>query len=150
MQEGERKYCITETYPVLTHWWVVVVYAILLLCWKTACFITLLSFTQTFHIADLYPVLTHFWGIPYLNTLLSNSQRLKLCWAITNPNTLLRYSLSYYIAEQFPISIHTELYPMLIHCWSKPYLITLVSNSQRLKLCWAITNPNTLLRYSLS
>ena len=96
-QEGGRNNCITELYPVLIHWWVV--YATLLLCWKTACFNTLLSFTQTFHIAELYAILTHCWGITYLITLLSNSQRLILCWAITNPNTLLRYTLSYYIAK---------------------------------------------------
>ena len=30
MQEGGRKYCITEVYPVLIHWWVV--YATLLIC----------------------------------------------------------------------------------------------------------------------
>ena len=30
MQEGGRKYCITEVHPFLIHWWVV--YAILLLC----------------------------------------------------------------------------------------------------------------------
>ena len=39
------------------HWWVV--YAILLLCLITACFITLLSYTQYFYIADLCPILTH-------------------------------------------------------------------------------------------
>ena len=50
MKEGGRKICIIELYPVLIHWWVV--YAILLQCWKTACFITLLSFTQTFYIAE--------------------------------------------------------------------------------------------------
>ena len=46
MQEGGQKYCKSEVYPVLIHWWVV--YAILLLCWSTACFIRLLSFTQPF------------------------------------------------------------------------------------------------------
>ena len=44
-------YCFTEAYPVSIHWWVVD--AILLLCWNTACFITLLSFTQHFYIAEL-------------------------------------------------------------------------------------------------
>ena len=39
MQEIGRKYCITEVYLVLIYWWVV--YAILLLCWSTASFITL-------------------------------------------------------------------------------------------------------------
>ena len=85
-------YCITEAYPVLIHWWVV--YAILLLCWSTACFITLLSYTQHFYIAELYAILIHCWCMPYLITLLSNSQKPIHCWAIPNPNTLLRYSLS--------------------------------------------------------
>ena len=84
-------YCITEAYPFLIHWWVV--YAILLLCWSTAYFITLLSFTQHFYIVELYPMLIHCRGIPYHNTLLSNSQILIHCWAIPNPNTMLRYSL---------------------------------------------------------
>ena len=148
MQEGGREYCITEVYPVLTHW--SVVYAILLLRWSTACFITFLRFTQLYHIAELYPIVTHCWGIRYLNTLLSNSQILIHCWAIPNLNTLLRYNLSQKIAEQFPISIHTELYPILTHCWGIPYLNTLLSNSQILIHCWAIPNLNTLLRYNLS
>ena len=101
-------YCNTEAYPVLMHWWVVD--SILILCWSTACFNTLLSFTQHFYIAELYPILIHCWGIPYLITLLCNSQKLKHCWAtpnfntywaIPNPKTLLRYTLSYYIAKQF-------------------------------------------------
>ena len=50
-------FCITEAYHVLIHW--LVVYAILIFCWSTACFITLLSFTQNFYIAELYPILTH-------------------------------------------------------------------------------------------
>ena len=83
---------ITEAYPVLIHWWVV--YAILLLCWSTACFIALLSSTQHFYNAELYPILILCWGIPYLITLLSNSQILIHCWAIPNPNKLLRYTLS--------------------------------------------------------
>ena len=85
-------YCITEVYPVLIHWWVV--YAILLLCWSPASFITLLSFTQRFHFPELYTILTRSLGWPYLITLLRNSQRLIHCWAIPNPHTLLRYSLS--------------------------------------------------------
>ena len=92
-------YCITEAYPVLIHWRVV--YAILLLCWSTACFFTLLRFTQHFYIAELYPILIHCWGIRYLNTLLSNFQTQIPCWAIPSPNTLLKYTLSYYIAKQF-------------------------------------------------
>ena len=99
MQEGGRKYYITELYPVLIHCWVL--YAILLLWWKTACFITLLSFTQIFYNAELYPILTHSWGTPYLISLLSNSQILVQCWATPNPNTLLRYTLSSSIAQQF-------------------------------------------------
>ena len=123
-------------------------YAILLLCWSTACFITLFSFTQPFYIGELYSILTHCWGIPCPFTLLINSQKLILCWATPNPNTLLRYSLSQQIAEQFPISIHTELYPILTHCWGIPYLITSLSNSQVLIHCWATSNPNILLRYT--
>ena len=111
---------------------------------------TLLKYRLFHFIAGLYPILTHCWGIPYLNTLLSNSQKPIHCWAIPNPNTLLRYSLSYNFAEQFPLSIHTELYPILKHCWCIPYLNTLLSNSQILIHCWAIPNPITSLRYSPS
>ena len=118
MQEGGRKYCITEVYPVLILWWVV--YAILLLCWSTTCFITLVSFTQLF---------LH-------------------CWTTPNHNTLFRYTLFYYIAEQFSISITTGPYPIPTHCWGIPYLITLLSNSQILIHCWAIPNPNILLMYT--
>ena len=139
-------YSITEAYPFWIHWWVVD--AILLLCWIIACFITLLSFTHHFYTAELYPIPINCWGIPNLVTLLGNSQILIHCWVIPNPNTLLRYSLSQNIAEQFPISIHTELYPILTHFWGLPYLITLLSNSQKLIHCWAIPNPNTLLRYT--
>ena len=78
-------YCITEAYPVLIHWWVVD--AILLLCWSTACFTTLLSFTQYFYIAELYLILIHCPGKPYLITWLSNSQILINCWTIPNPKT---------------------------------------------------------------
>ena len=82
----------TGAYPALIHWWVV--YGISLLCWSTACFITLLSFTQQFYIAELYPNLTHSWGRPYLITLVSKWQKLIHYWAIPNPKTILRYSLS--------------------------------------------------------
>ena len=85
-------YCITEAHPVFIHWWVVD--AILLLCWSIARFITLLTFTQHFHIAELYPVPIHCLGIRNLITLLSNFQKLIQCWAIPNPNTLLRYGHS--------------------------------------------------------
>ena len=61
---------------------------------KYSLFLTMLSFTQPFHIAEPDPILTHCWSIPYPITLLSNSQRLILCWAIPYLNTLLRYSLS--------------------------------------------------------
>ena len=87
-------------YTVSVHWRVV--YAILLFCWSTVCFITLSSFTQHFLIAESYLILTHSWGIPYLITLLRNSQILVHCWVIPNPNTLLRYTLSYYIAKKLP------------------------------------------------
>ena len=66
-----KLYYITDN-NLSTHWWVV--YAIFLLCLKTACFITLLNYTQHFHIADLFPILTHcwdWWSIPYFVTLLS-------------------------------------------------------------------------------
>ena len=79
---------------------------------------TLLKYTLFQYVAELYPILTHCWGIPYLITLLSNSQFTIHCWAIPKPNTLLRYSPSYYTAEQIPISIQ----------------------------CWAIPNPKTFLK----
>ena len=79
-------------YTVSVQWRVV--YAILIFCWSTSCFFTLLRFTQHFYIAKPYPIPTHCWGILYLITLLSNPQILIHCWAIPNPNTLLRYSLS--------------------------------------------------------
>ena len=59
-------------YTVLKHWRIV--YAILLLCWNTPCFIKFWSYTLHFHIAVLYSIVTHCWGTPYLVTLLSNSQ----------------------------------------------------------------------------
>ena len=61
-------YYITEVYPVLKHWWVV--YAILLLCWSTACVTNMLSYTQQFYIAEFYPILTHCLGIPNIIILL--------------------------------------------------------------------------------
>ena len=66
-----KYYYITEVYRILIHWFVV--YAILLFCWSTACFITLLSYTEQFYIAELYLILNHCWGIPYLITLQSTS-----------------------------------------------------------------------------
>ena len=100
-------------YTDLIYWWIV--YAILLLCWNTTCFITLWSYTQHLYISELCPILTHCWGIPYLDTLLSNSPFQYIAelypilthrWGISNPNTLLRYSQHYYIAELWPILIH--------------------------------------------
>ena len=73
--------------------------------------LTLLKYSLFYYIAELYPnfktaelcpVLTPCSGIPYLFTLLGNSQILILCCAMPNPNTLLRYTLSYYFNEQFP------------------------------------------------
>ena len=61
-------YYITDVYPVLIHWWAV--YAIVILFRSTACFITLLSYTQHFYIAELYPILTHCLGLPNFITLL--------------------------------------------------------------------------------
>ena len=67
-------YIITlPKYTVLKHWWIV-----LLLCWSRPCFITLLSYIQQFHLAELYPILTHCRGIPYLLSLLSNSNFISL------------------------------------------------------------------------
>ena len=133
-------------------------FQLLIHCWATTNPNTLLRYSLFYYIAEhfrisvhteLYPILSHCWGIPYLITLLSTSRILIHCWATPNPNTLLRYSLFYYIAEHFRISIHTQLYPILSHCWGIPYLITLLSNFQILVHCWATPNPNTLLRYSL-
>ena len=56
-------------YTVLINWWIV--YAILILCWNTPCFITLWGFTQHFYIADPYPILKRCWGIANIKTLLS-------------------------------------------------------------------------------
>ena len=87
----------TKVHLVLIHWWGVS--AISLLCGITACFITLLSYTQHFYNAELYPILTPCLGIPYLITLLSNSQFqhaaglyliLTNCLRIPNFITLLR------------------------------------------------------------
>ena len=157
---------ITELYPILTHCWgkpyLITLLSnsqILIHCWAILNSNTLLRYTPSQNIAEqfpisiiteLYPIITHCWGKPYLITLLSNSQILIHCWAILNSNTLLRYTPSQNITEQFPISIITELYPILTHCWGKPYLITLLSNSQILIHCWAILNSNTLLRYTPS
>ena len=155
-----------EIYPILRHWWgrpylntLLINSQILIRCWAIPSPNTLLRYSLSQNIAEqftisiqteLYPILIHCWGIPYLITLLINSQILIPCWAIPSPNTLLRYSLSQNIAEQFPISIHTEVYPILRHWWGRPYLNTLLIFSQILIRCWAIPNPNTSIRYSLS
>ena len=94
-------YIITlPKYTVLTHWRIV--YANLLLCWSTPCFITLLNET---------PTISH-------------------CWAIPNPNTLLRYTLSYYIAMQTPISVPCWAIPNANTLLRYTQLITLLSKSQ--------------------
>ena len=73
-------YIITlPKYTVLRHWWIV--YANLLLCWNTPCFITLLSETPT----------------------------KTLSWAKPNPNTLFRYTQLYYIAEVNLSSLHCQV-----------------------------------------
>ena len=68
----------------------------------TACFFTLLSYTQYFYIAELYSIRTQCWGMLSLNNLLSNSQFqyvaelwpiLSHCWSIHNIATLLSYNL---------------------------------------------------------
>ena len=136
-----------------------VVYATLLLCWSTACFISLLSFTQLFYNAELNLFLAHCWGIPYLITLPSNTQKLIHCWATPNPNTLLRYSLFYYIAEHFPISRHIELYPILTRCWGIPNFDLLLRQTLTQYITefypvltnrWGIPKFNPLLSCTLS
>ena len=77
-----------------------------------------LSFAQQVYIAELDPILTYCWGIPHVIILQNNSQ----------------------------IQYINELSPILTHCWGRPYLNTLLSNSELLIPCWAIPNPNTLLR----
>ena len=74
-------------------------YAFLLFCWITACFITLLSYTQIFfQIAELSLIQTQFSGMSY-------------------HIRLLRISDFQYIAE---------LYQILTHCLGKPKFITLL------------------------
>ena len=85
-------YYFTEIYPVLPHWWVA--YAILLLCWSTVCFFTLLSNSEFQYFSELYPIPKHCWGIP-------------------NIIALLRSTLTHYIAE---------IHQLLTHCWSIPYI----------------------------
>ena len=75
-------------------------------------------------------LLLHDRSIPWLNTLVGSVRYLI---------TLLKYLLFHYIVE---------FYPILTHCWGQPYLKRLLSNSQKLIHCWAIPNPNTLLRYT--
>ena len=78
-----NSYIITfPKYTVLIHWWIV--YANLLLCWSTPCFITLLSETST---------KSHCWSIPNLNI---------------TPYlfTWLRKSQFQYIAELYPMLTH--------------------------------------------
>ena len=86
-------------------------------------------------------LLLHYRSISCLNTLVGSGLYLI---------TLLKHRLFHYIVELYPTFYIAELWPMLIHCWGIPYLITLLSNSQKLIHCWAEPNPNTLLRYSLS
>ena len=100
--KSEPYFITSPKYTVLIH--SRVVYAILLLCWSTPCFITLLNYKhQQDHIAEPYPILTHCWGIFFLITWLSNSQFQYIvqlypivahCWGIANINTLLSYNLS--------------------------------------------------------
>ena len=93
--------------------------------------VTLLKYSLFHYIVEFYPTCLH-------------------CWAIHNPNTLLRYTLSYYIAKHisttdtllsFTQSCHiVKIEPILLHCWAFPNFHTY----------WALPNPNTLLRYTLS
>ena len=89
---------ISEKKSLFKHWWVV--YAILLLCLITDCFITVLSQTQLFYIAELCPMLTFcwtfcwdWWCTPFF-TLQSFSQTLVYCWAMPSPYTFFTYTLS--------------------------------------------------------
>ena len=104
---------------------------LIFICWKTACFFTLLSHTQHLYIAELCSILTYCWGIPYPFTLLSNSE----FWNIA------------------------ELYTILKHFWVIPYFIALLISSQFRNIadlhsilthCWVILNINTLLGFTLS
>ena len=77
-------------------------------------------------------VLIH-WRVVYATLL--------LCWSTACFNTLLGFTHKFHFAE---------LYSILTLCWGIPHLITLLSCSQIPIDCWAIPNPNTLLRYRLS
>ena len=81
---------------------------------------------------EAYPVLKHWRVVDAI---------LLLCRSIDCFITLLSFTQHFYIAE---------LYPILIHCWGVPNLITLLSNSQILIHCWAIPNPNTMFRCTQS
>ena len=92
-----KSYIITlQKYTVLILWWVV--YAILLLCWSTTCFITLLSWT---------PTKSH-------------------CWDVPNPNTMLRYTYLFNWLSSSPFQHIAELYPIPTHCLGIPNIITLL------------------------
>ena len=103
MDSGPQMYTIyyynEEINPVLIHWWRVC--RSLFLCWATVCFTTLLSYSQSNHIAEINPVLLHSWAIPSFNTLLS-------------------YTQSQHILE---------VYPILIFCWVIPKFLVLMSCS---------------------
>ena len=86
--------------------------------------------------AGRWPKTLHYRSIPCLNTLVGS-----VCYLIT----MLKNSLLHYIVELYPNFYIADLYPILTQCWGIPYLIIMLSNFQRLKFCWAITNPNTLL-----
>ena len=82
--------------------------------------ITWPKFTVLIHWGVVYAVLLTCWKTPRFITLRSSTQRFYL----------------------------PELYAIVTHCLRILYSITLLSNSQILKHCWAIRNPEKLLRYT--
>ena len=67
------------------------------------------------------------------------------------------HTILYYIAEIYPVLIHWwGVYAVSLLCWGIRYNITLSSYTQHyiivvvystLIYCWALLNPNTLLRW---
>ena len=67
-----------------------------------ACFITLLSYTQSYHFVEVYPTIKHCWAIHCL-TILSNYGRSKyfaVCFRATlsaaNQNRVMRHPISHW------------------------------------------------------
>ena len=57
--------------------------------------------------------------------------------------------LYYYNTEVWRIIHWWIVYAKLLLCWSTPCVITLLSETPTNSHCWAIPNPNTLLRHTL-